>query len=381
MSAPNRSLPPQQPWRRRLARATLLLGSLALTLASLEMGLRLISAKPKTVTVLSSFFESSPSLGWIGSPQAASRFASTEFDVAVTHDADGLRSCGLSSRIADDQREPKEVVWVLGDSGTWGWGVDDGKTYVDHLNTHAAGQTLYRNLAICGASSVQQMLVLKQRFEQGQQPDRVMVLYCNNDLYENVDQLNQDPPRPYFDVQQDEVVLRNYPVPETNGWRARTWLKKNSLAYNHLHFNLSMARKRFKAWRGSAAKPQPASQTVAEVPAAAPAEAPPKQQLIALRAAYRQMHQLCEQHGVALAIASESAGCIENLRPICDAENLTLLDLSGYWQAHLGKTDEEARFPTDPHYNELGHRLLAEAMIEQLEQVRVGERQAAGELR
>ena len=136
-------------WRSMAAKLSLMCGSLLVTFLLVEAGMRLAGAKPQTATVLSTYFEFNELTGWRGKPNAASQFTTTNFDVFITHDADGYRRCGYDQPIATDAASPHRVVWVLGDSGTWGWGVNDGKTYVDLLNKMSTDGTRYRNLGHC----------------------------------------------------------------------------------------------------------------------------------------------------------------------------------------------------------------------------------------
>jgi len=195
------------------AKLALLFGSVAAMFLIAELSLRAIGAKPMSATALSTYFHFDDGTGWAGRPNAESQFATTNFDVHIKHDADGLRCCGLRSSIKDDAHREEEVVWCLGDSGTWGWGVEDGATYVDRLNQMSKEDRIFRNLGHSAFSSVQQYLQLKGFFEKGYKPDLVMILFCSNDLDENVDDKDQRPPRAYYKVENGKAALCNYPVP------------------------------------------------------------------------------------------------------------------------------------------------------------------------
>ena len=94
-------------------------------------------------------------------------------------------------------------------------------------------------------------------------------------------------------------------------------------------------------------------------------------QQIALRAAYGKMKALCDEHQIEFAIASEVPR--KNLARICASVGVPLLDISAPWREHFASSDEpeQTNFATDPHYNELGHQLIANGIHEQLEKLRV----------
>ena len=352
-------------WKKLL----LLLGSLVFLLLAFEVTLRVIGARPQTATVLSSYFRYDDATGWIGRPDVTCRLTTTNFNVLISHDADGLRRCGLDWSLDDDARRDEEIVWCVGDSGTWGLGVEDGKTYVDALNRADVGNRAYRNFGVCGFSTLQEYLLLKEHFAMGRIPDRVIVLFCINDLYDNLavtrsGSRDQSPPRPYLKVDGGNIEICNQPVPPAVGWNVRGWLKTNSLAYNHLYYY---------AKRASLARCDRSGGKDMAKPQYDPSADEQARQWSTLREAYRMIDRLCREHGVALAVATELDGPVaESLSRICDELSVPMLDLSCRWQEHFAAS-EDARplcFKTDPHYNELGHQLLAEAIRSELEQLR-----------
>ena len=355
----------------------LLIVSLLLTGLAIETTMRVVGVKPQTATVLSTYFEFDAQTGWRGKPHAASRFATTNFDVFISHDADGFRSCGYERPIADDAGAEHRVVWILGDSGTWGWGVDDGRTYVDLLNRMSTDGTRYRNLGHCGFSSLQEYLLLKDLFGRGRKPHEVVVLYCGNDLAENIDGVDQRPPRAYFHVAGDAVELRNHPTHKA-GWGLSTWLKNHSLAWNHAHFYATRLKQRMKDEKMRTTPPTP---TAARGPQQAESrqfmkstssqlsEHATAEQLTALRYVYRQMNELCRAHGVKLYVVNDGPPVVP---AVCDEAGIAWFDLSRRWSEYYAspQATEAWCFPTDPHFNELGHRLIAEGMHGELARLR-----------
>jgi lysophospholipase L1-like esterase len=406
--------------RRRIgvaAKLTLLVGSLFFAGLMLELGLRVVGVRPQTATVLSTYFQYDAETGWRGKPGAASRFATTNFDVFVSHDAEGFRRGGYEAPLATDTTVSHPITWVLGDSGTWGWGVDDGKTYVDGLNRLSTDGTRYRNLGHCGFSSVQQYLLLKDLFGKGFKPKEVVVLFCGNDLHENLDDRDQSPARAYLKVADDQATLMNHPTPKAGGWGLGTWLKNHSLVWNHAHFYATRAKLRWKEKKAAeAAKPATAvigagkevsrlsdvivgsaglpirvttSPSVADLTAspertklvtemaaqskssteAKPALNAPAEQVIGLKHAYRLMRDLCLEHGVKLYIVNDGPAVVPT---VCDELGVTWFDLSKRWREYQNspEKDQSPYFATDPHFNEFGHRLIAEGMHGELTRLR-----------
>ncbi|MBL9092373.1 MAG: SGNH/GDSL hydrolase family protein [Planctomycetaceae bacterium] len=378
---PNAARPPRSRRPSVLAKVALLAFSLLFALGSLEAGMRILGVKPHTATVLSTYFQQDAQTGWRGRPNAQCRFTTSNFDVFVTHDASGYRHGRYDAPLAADATAPHPVAWVLGDSGTWGWGVPDGKTYVDLLDASSPDGTRYRNLGHCGFSSVQQWLLLKELFAAGHRPDEVFVLFCANDLGENLDDKDQQPPRPYLAVVDGRAELRNYPTPPAAGLSVLTWLKNNSLVWNHAHYHAMRAkgawRERLAAKSVAAApavvgptQPGPAAPAASASSEVRPsfAHVPETPELIALREAYRGMRDLCREHGVRLIVLGHGYTQAE-LGRACEQLDITLIDGSRRWRRHWASAEAASRridFPTDPHNNEYGHQLLAEGFREDL---------------
>jgi len=388
---------PRRLWARRIAKFLLPGTSLLIVLLALEAGMRIAGVSPQTATVLSSFFEYDEQTGWRGKPEAHSQFTTMNFDVAVSHDANGFRRSGYEPPLETDATSTDPIAWVVGDSGTWGWGVPDGKTYVDLLNQLSDDGTRYRNLGHCGFSSVQQHLLLKSLFEQGKKPKEVVVLFCGNDVSENLNALDQSPGRAYLEVHGESAEIKNYPTPKS-GWGFLVWMKNNSLVWNHGHFyirramlmrherNLAAAQVEAKqaAERMAAAdNSKPATDLatsshapVTNAPPANVAAAPidplsslPREQIVGLRFIYREMRDLCAKHDVKLRIVNEGMPIVP---VVCNELGIDCLSLAARLKQHAESPQaaEPIAFNNDPHFNEFGHQLLGEAIHSELKRVR-----------
>ena len=339
--------------------------SLVIVFLIAEAALRLGGAKPQTATALTSYFQFSSQTGWTGRPNAASRFCTANFDVFITHTADGLRRCGLDRTIDEDDGSESEVVWCMGDSGTWGWGVGHGESYVERLNSTTDNSRIYRNLGMCGFSSIQQYFLLKENLELDRIPDQVVLLFCDNDLGENLDKKDQDPPRPYLEEVGGRFEIQNYPTPVSRRWNMRKWLKNKSLAYNHLNFHIMCAKKAFNDRRKQRVSMRNAEFVATE-------DSPERLfQYRALKTVYGMIDELCDQYNVRFAVAAWHPDELATVSRVCGELNVQVLDISRLFQRHYQSSKEPApiRFRTDPHLNALGHQFLAEGIHHELERL------------
>lgn len=163
------------------------------------------------------FFEYDPDLGWRGRPGARGRFVGWEFSSEVRLNARGFRDRDVP---ADKPPDVFRVV-VLGDSITWGHGVEQAERYSDVL-----GEALRRrglpvevvNLAVSGYGTDQEFLLWKR---EGRRycADLVLLGLYENDPRENAAAAQGRYPKPYFRLAADGVLsLENVPVPRVTDW-------------------------------------------------------------------------------------------------------------------------------------------------------------------
>jgi lysophospholipase L1-like esterase len=188
------------------------------------------------------FFEYDPDLGWRGRPDARGRFVGWEFTSEVRLNARGFRDRDVP---AD---KPPDVlrILVLGDSITWGHGVEQAERYSDVL-----GEALRRrglsvdvvNLAVSGYGTDQELL-LWEREGRRYCPDLVLLGLYENDPRENAVAAQGRSPKPYFRLAADGVLtLENVPVPRVADWAAgeperglRVWLRRHVRLWAALAF-------------------------------------------------------------------------------------------------------------------------------------------------
>ncbi len=146
-----------------------------------------------------------PRLGWRLTPgwQGTHRHADYEVQYAIT--AAGLR--------ADPDVGAAPTDLVIGDSFTFGLGVADDETFVSHLNRAAGGRFL--NAAVPGYATDQALLLLPELLSSYRPQRVILVVYLGNDFFDNAlpFPLQAAYGKPYFELADGELLLRNQPVP------------------------------------------------------------------------------------------------------------------------------------------------------------------------
>jgi lysophospholipase L1-like esterase len=351
--------PPRRP-RQRLAKASLLASSLLLTFAASELALRLLGSQPRTATVLSTYFEHDPATGWTGRAGAAARFVTSSFDVEITHGPDGFRA-------SERTHEPKtnagdEVVWCLGDSCVWGWGIADGQTFVDVLNRNRDDKRVFRNLGVTGYGTLQEYLLLEKLLASESAPSQVLVTFCGNDLTDNLDEHG----RPHLRRSDDGFVIIPGAAPSA-ARRVSVWLTRHSLVCNYLNFYLISAKTALSTRHDNSRQ----SRENRAIAAAPPGVDSPNQSLQwqAIEHCYCLMQDLCRRHGIELSIVWQfETPVVEPLAELAQRHSLRLIDLSSAirQQRDLSNITESLQFERDPHYNELGHEMIGRGLADRL---------------
>lgn len=109
----------------------------------------------------------------------------------------------------------RRVTMVVGDSFSFGLGVNDPDTFVARLNATAAPAASFVNASVPGYSTDQQLLLLEHRLP-ALRPARVLlVVYVGNDLFDNLRDvpLQVRSPKPFFELTPSGLHRRNVPVP------------------------------------------------------------------------------------------------------------------------------------------------------------------------
>ena len=156
-------------------------------------------------------------LGWRLSPSWRGRHGHHDFEVGYSINAGGFR--GLDARA---HPPAARSVALVGDSFTFGIGVNDEETFAHLLNQGQPGAVRFYNFSVPGYSTDQEVLLAEQQVLARRPDVLVLVVYLANDLFDNqlTMPLQGRRAKPRFLLQNDELVLTNSPVP--NGPMDRT---------------------------------------------------------------------------------------------------------------------------------------------------------------
>lgn len=228
---PSRLEPSPSPGRRRAIVATAVLLVVVVALALGELMIRIVqpqrSLYPRTQFSTGYGFLPLPETTMVNEVPGRWRF---------TYRTNAQSHRGTAPPISN--RYVRPVVVVLGDSYTFGVGVDDGQEYAQGLRDRLAGRYDVANFGVEGWGLTQE---IRRFYEVGQlyQPSVVVLQFCANDPSDNL--LN-----PVTDVLEGRFVFR--PAPGRYGvlkqYLSTSWLQRSQI-YNLLRdvgFNLVRGR-------------------------------------------------------------------------------------------------------------------------------------------
>lgn len=152
-----------------------------------------------------------PQLGWALVPFWQGRHYHYDFDVRYSIDARGQRNGELTST-----KKPTSLptIALVGDSFTFGFGVEDNQTFHALLNKRDTHKH-YLNMGIPGFSTDQQYLMIQQLDASSKADHYVLLFYLGNDLLDNALPFPLQAPRakPYFTAVEGQLKRQHNPVP------------------------------------------------------------------------------------------------------------------------------------------------------------------------
>lgn len=193
----------------------------------LEVGLRLVvipavevhRRAPVTFEDHRRFFTYDPELGWRGRSNTNGPFAGWEFVTQVS-----LNDLGFRNTAHWHHKQPTQYeILLLGDSITWGYGVEEGRRYSDLLSKELQRfgiDAVINNVAVPGYDTGLEWLLYRQLKGIGC-PDLVLIGLYGNDIWENGSPSQGPYAKPYFRLIEGQLQLANVPVPAGAGWNNR----------------------------------------------------------------------------------------------------------------------------------------------------------------
>lgn len=356
--------------RPGLARLSLFAFALILSLALGEAYLRVSGFTPTYVNPLGSFHEFDPQIGHRGKADFTANFKRPEFDVRVAHDNYGFRN-----QMVPSGESTAATVYVLGDSFTWGWGVQ--KPYTLHLADALADRRVY-NLGISATGTVQQFAIF-QRFVEDRLSRRdavVLAVYCN-DFKDNLGLLNDNA---LHAIVERGTVREIAPPVESRCSRLWEHARRHSCLINLMGYlgnewRFVQCRQRALA-QASLTRGDREFPPVPDFPESSP-------EYLVFRTYLEKFRAACANRGVPFVVmyipgrsayresgiegedvpVQQQAACRRAIHQVCDELHVPLCDLTQTLIAAKSR-DPQRRltFEYDFHWNERGHEVAGDAL-------------------
>lgn len=308
------------------------------------------------------FLEHHERFGWLGIPLASVRHRTTEFDVAIEIDRQGLRR----------RRRPltpaTRRVCLLGDSFAFGQGVHEFERVGAELEAARSGLRV-ETLALPGLGTDQELLLYREHDGPYVACEVVVLLYFIESLERNVARERHGLAKPWFELQEGALHLRGVPVPPrldaesapTQSPGARAWLRRHSSLYSLLR------------WR-TIDRIRDASRDPVDPHPDYAANGPAWQLTSALLA---ELRDTTAERGVELALAivperwhlaeGSSRAHQRAVLETCARLEIPALDLTTAFVESGPARGRDAYYPTDGHWNARGHGIAAHALADFLE--------------
>lgn len=345
-----------------LINSSLLFVSAVLGLALVEVGLRAVGHEKLRVEVPNPeraiFWHYDSLLGWKHLPNQEGRLIMRDFDIHIKINGRGLRDQPNSYQ----RQEGVYRIVVLGDSFTWGFGVEQEQIFTEVIEKSQDNLKVI-NMGVSGYSTDQEYLFLK---EEGLKynPQLILLMFFENDIYENTLAINYFIyPKPKFSIVNGQLVLTNRPLPQVSPLRkVHYFLRTHLITYDSLvrvleynpakpiKFSRELA-SGIMLWLSGKEKENPFELTwaiLSEIRALSEASGA---QLVVVKIA---------THDQALEFDKTEP---DELAEYCRTQNIPFLDLAAPFQDYLGSHSEQSlQLPNDRHWNENAHKLAAETI-------------------
>lgn len=178
-----------------------------------EILLRVFYPQGKQSVETAFFIQYDPELGWVNKPQSDGLFRSPfpeakPFQVKINRN--GFR--GIEHTVKKPEGSKRLIA--IGDSVTFGYGVNGSEVFTSHLAERLYGSYEVLNGGVVGYGSDQELILL-EREALKYSPDIVLVGFSTgNDLFDTMSAVRFRYPKPFFILRGDELVQENTPVPQ-----------------------------------------------------------------------------------------------------------------------------------------------------------------------
>lgn len=331
-----------------------------------EAALRLLAPFPDyTLYCIRSFPDQyDPLLGYAGVPNLDTWFILPDFKHRIVNNSRGYRD----RERAYDKGGRKRIV-VLGDSTTWGWGVESGERFSDVIEKRLEGWEVI-NLAQAGYSTDQELLVLESEGLK-YRPDVVILLFDRNDVVEgnNAKIIDGMQPKPFFVEEDGRLALKNNPVPFDGAY----WMQKRMLAGCYGVPGDGASPRPWRYWRDRVFTRSHLYNWIvfrlAHPIWSKPAQADERRDRKELeknmeltKRLLEEMNGLCTRNGARLLIADVPSYYSQLLKEFCAGQNIPYIDLQPCLKGRIRPIEHRKV----GHWTAYGHRVVADAMIDYL---------------
>jgi hypothetical protein len=368
-----------------IANALLALVACALTVLAFEGAARVFLPEWAPPAGDRDFWAYDALLGWRHRPNQSGMHVHRDFAVRVSINRKGLRD----SEYPYERVPGKRRMLLLGDSFAWGYGVPQDRSLGELVEARRPDWEII-NAGVSGYGTDQQLLWLQHEGHR-YRPDVILLLLHPNDFLDNHSYSRYGYRKPLFVVEGERLALTHVPVERRDDEaRLERWLHLNSYVYPRLLELPDLAEETVEGWLAPAVEPLPlgpdreppvrgaeASGIGPEAAAEAPPETPKRprkprhltRESEHMRVSHFLLRDLAvqaERLGAQLVVAS--VPMVPHLR-----EHLAeILDEIAVPHGPLDRVFAEPDwrkyyFPHDPHWNEWGHRVAADALEDFLE--------------
>ena len=195
--------------KKSLFYSILILGTLLICFSILEIGIRIFFPQSDLRIGQGYFFRYDPVLGFEGVPNAKGYFATSQFKTLVTHNKEGFRDIDHEHKNHTNTFR----ILALGDSYTWGHGVENNQIYVKLLENYDTNIEVI-NMGGPGGDPPGELKVYKFR---GLEYDHDIVLlgfYVGNDIVSYYPQEDDSPPQYGYNEKGEFVLIGKVQPPE-----------------------------------------------------------------------------------------------------------------------------------------------------------------------
>jgi lysophospholipase L1-like esterase len=208
---------------KALGRLALFGFSLALSVLTIEIASRFLFLQWAPIGGDRIFWDYDETLGWSHRPGQRGRFEYEDFSVEVAINSVGLRDTEYSLK-----RVPgKKRMLLLGDSLTWGFGVEQNESFGEVLEQRHPDWEII-NGGVSGYGTDQEYLYYTTQGA-AYKPDVVLTLFSGNDPENSFHPVQYWHNKPVFRPSGDGIELTNVPVPqETLAQRLANYIAKNT---------------------------------------------------------------------------------------------------------------------------------------------------------